>query len=79
MKPWKLITTDDPSRTLGEGTILHYPTLEAAADAFVKVGETLFATVIYDDGCVARELTDDEQRLLEHLADMLELDVEDVS
>jgi hypothetical protein len=48
-----------------------------AANAFVKAAER-YKTVIYDDGCTARELNAGEQRLLENVCAKLGYDVEEV-
>ena len=40
--------------------------------------EAPFETVIYDDGCTARELNRDETRLLENVCAKLGYDVEEV-
>ena len=34
--PYRLITTDDPTRTLGQGEVRYFRTLVQAANAFVK-------------------------------------------
>lgn len=77
MKPYKLIVTDDPDQTLGEGRIRHYRTMLQAANAFAKAREP-FKTVIYDNGHGARELNDREEALLVRVCGMLGLDVEEV-
>ena len=68
--PYRVITTEDPCRTLAQGESRCYPSMIEAANAFVKADEP-FKTVIYDDGCVVRELNAGEQRLLENVCDML--------
>ena len=73
--PYRLITTDDPSKTLGQGEMRYFASMLAAANAFVKATEP-FKTVVYDDGCTARELNRDEQRLLENVCLKLGYDVE---
>jgi hypothetical protein len=79
VRPYRLLITDDPTRTLGEavqaGDVRYFPTLIAAANAFAK-SEAPFKTVVFDDGCVARDLTDDEERFLERVCDMLGYEVE---
>ena len=69
-RPYRLLTTDDPDRTFGEaleaGDVTCHPTMLDAANGFVKA-ERRYRTVVYDDGCEARELTADEQRLLENV------------
>ena len=68
-RPYRLITTDDPNRTFGEaldaGGVRYFASMLAAANAFAKATER-FKTVVYDDGCTARELNRNEQRLLEN-------------
>jgi hypothetical protein len=76
-RPYKLVATDDPNTTLGKGEIRHYPTMLDAANAFVK-HPAPFKQIIYDDGCVARELEDREQQLLEHVCGLLGYDVDEV-
>ena len=75
--PYRLITTDDPNRTFGEGDMRYFGSMLDAANAFAKATEP-YKTVIYDDGCEARELNRDEQRLLEHVCRMLGFDVAEV-
>jgi hypothetical protein len=75
--PYRLITTDDPSRTLGQGDVRYFRTLVQAANAFVKA-EAPFRQIVYDDGCTARELDENEQRFLETVCGMLGYDVEEV-
>jgi hypothetical protein len=77
VRPYRLITTDDPCKTLAQGDMRHYATLIEAANAFVKAEEPL-KTVIYDDGCQARELNGDECRLLENVAAKLGFHIEEV-
>jgi hypothetical protein len=76
-RPYKLITTNDPSLTLGEGNIRHFPTVLAAANALVKAPEP-YRQVIYDNGVEARELDQREQALLERVCSMLGYDVEEI-
>jgi hypothetical protein len=75
--PYRLITTDDPCKTLGQGEVRYFASMLAAANAFVKATEP-FKTVVYDDGCCARELNRDEQRLLENVCAKLGFDVDTV-
>jgi hypothetical protein len=79
--PYRLISTDDPARTLGEavdaGDVRYFETLLAAANAFAK-SEAPFKTVLFDDGHLARDLTRDEERFLEHVCSKLGLEVEEV-
>ena len=70
MRPYKLITSDDPATTLGEGHIRHHRTMLEAANAFAK-DPAPCKQIIYDDGCQARELDEREQRLLEHVCNLL--------
>ncbi len=80
-RPYRLISTDDPGRTLGEavqaGDVTYHPSMLAAANAFAK-SEAPFKTVLYDDGHLARELTGDEERLLENVCAKLGLEVGEV-
>jgi hypothetical protein len=77
-RPYKLITTTDPKRTLGEGERRHYPTMLAAANAFAK-DQAPYKQVIFDDGHVARELNQRERQQLADVCDMLGLDVEETN
>jgi hypothetical protein len=76
-RPYRLITTDDPCRTLAQGDVRYFASMLDAANAFVKAEEP-FKTIVFDDGCTARELNRDEQRLLENVCSMLGYDVEEV-
>lgn len=75
--PYKLIVTDDPTQTLGEGAMRHYPTMLEAANAFAK-DDAPYKQVIFDDGCEARELNHQEQRLLEAVCELLGYEVGEV-
>jgi hypothetical protein len=79
--PYRLLTTDDPDRTLGQaldaGDVTYHPTILDAANAFAK-SEAPFKMVLYDDGHHARELTADEDRLLAAVCSKLGLDVQEV-
>ena len=75
--PYRLIVTDDPCKTLAHGEVRYFASMIDAANAFVKAAEP-YKTVIYDDGCTARELNGDEQRLLENVCAKLGYDVEAV-
>jgi hypothetical protein len=75
--PYRLITTDDPCKTLAQGEVRYFATLIDAANAFAKTPEP-YKQIVYDDGCTARELNADEQRLLENVCAMLGYDVEEV-
>jgi hypothetical protein len=79
--PYRLISTDDPTRTLGEavdaGDVRYFPTILDAANAFAK-SEAPFKTVVYDDGDHARDLTADEERLVENVCLKLGLEVGEV-
>jgi hypothetical protein len=76
-RPYRLITTDDPCKTLAQGEVRHYARIIDAATAFAKAEEP-FKTVIYDDGCTARELNRNEQWMLESVCRILGYDVEEV-
>jgi hypothetical protein len=76
-RPYRLITTDDPCKTLGQGDVRHFARIIDAANAFVKAPEP-FKTVIYDDGCTARELNRDETWMLESVCRILGYDVGEV-
>ena len=75
--PYRLITTDDPCKTLAQGEVRYFATLIDAANAFVKAEEP-YKTVVYDDGCTARDLNRDEQRLLENVCSKLGYEIEEV-
>jgi hypothetical protein len=68
-RPYRLITTHDEVRYFGS--------MIDAANAFAKAMEP-YKTVIYDDGCTARELNRNEQRLLENVCAKLGYDVAEV-
>jgi hypothetical protein len=72
-RPWKVITTDDPNQTLGEGRIRHYSSLIAAANALAKCS-TPYGQIIRDDGHEVRELTDREQEFVATVCGMLGTD-----
>jgi hypothetical protein len=76
-RPYRLIVTDDPCKTLAQGEVRYFAAMIDAANAFAKAAEP-YKTVIYDDGCCARELNAAEQRLLEHVCAMLGYDVAEV-
>jgi len=73
-RPYRLIVTDDPCKTLGQGEVRYFATMIEAANAFVKAEEP-YRTVLYDDGCQARHLNGDENRLLENVAAKLGYEV----
>jgi hypothetical protein len=75
--PYRLITTDDPGKTLGQGEVRYFGSMLDAANAFAKATEP-YKTVIFDDGCTARELNRNEQRLLENVCAKLGYDVAEV-
>jgi hypothetical protein len=79
--PYRLISTNDPARTLGEavdaGDVTYHPTILDAANAFAK-STAPFKTVVYDDGHHARDLTADEERLIENVCTKLGLEVGEV-
>ncbi len=74
--PYRLIVTDDPCKTLGQGEVRYFARIIDAANAFAKAEEP-FKTVIYDDGCEARELNRDESWMVETVCGILGFDVED--
>jgi hypothetical protein len=75
--PYRLITSDDPCRTLAQGEMRYFARIIDAANAFAKATEP-YKQIIFDDGCTARELNRSEQLLLEAVCGMLGYDVEDV-
>jgi hypothetical protein len=75
-KPYRLITTDDQTRTLRDGQVSYYTNLLAAANAFVK-SPAPYKTIIYDDGCIARELDDNEQANLTAVCELLGYELAD--
>jgi hypothetical protein len=77
LKPYKLLESHDPTKSLGESRKRHYATMLAAANAFAK-SDAPYRQVIYDDGCEVRWLNAREQRLLHKVCGMLGLDVEEV-
>jgi len=76
-RPYRLIVSDDPCKTLGQGEVRYFARIIDAANAFAKASEP-FKTVIYDDGCTARELNRDEQWMLESVCRFLGYDVEEI-
>jgi hypothetical protein len=77
-RPYRVIVSDDPCKTLGQGEVSYFPTMIEAANAFVKASEP-YKAIVYDDGCRARHLTGDENRLLENVAAKLGYEVGDVA
>lgn len=75
--PYRLVVTDDPCRTLAQGEVRYFGSMLDAANAFAKATEP-YKTVIYDDGCTARELNRNEQRLIENVCAKLGFDVAEV-
>ena len=75
--PYRLIVTDDPCKTLGQGEVRYFGSMLDAANAFAKATEP-YKTVISDDGCEARELNRNEQRLLENVCAKLGYHVAEV-
>jgi hypothetical protein len=69
-KPYKLIVTDDPNLTLGEGRIRHYETMLDAANAFAKAPAP-YKAILWDNGHQVRELDEREQALLTHVCELL--------
>lgn len=55
----------------------HYETMIEAANAFTKADEP-YKAIVYDDGCQARDLNGDEQRLLVNVCAKLGYDVEEI-
>ncbi len=76
-RPYKLVVTSDPNLTLGEGRIRHYPSLLAAANAFVK-DPSAYKQIVYDDGHCARELDEREEALLERVCWMLGYELDEI-
>lgn len=76
-RPYRLIVTDDPCKTLAQGEVRYFATMIAAANAFAKA-EKPYKQIVFDDGCTARELNRDESRLLENVCSMLGYDIEEV-
>jgi hypothetical protein len=75
--PYRVITTDDPCKTLAQGEVRYFASMIEAANAFVKAAEP-YKTIVYDDGCTARHPNGDEQRLLENVCAKLGYDVEEI-
>lgn len=75
--PYRLIVTDDPAKTLGQGDVTYHATMLEAANAFVK-DSSPFKTVVYDDGCRARHLYAREERMLEQVCSMLGYELDEV-
>jgi hypothetical protein len=75
--PYRLITTDDPTRTLGQGEVRYFRTLVPAANAFVNAPAP-FRQIVYDDGCTARELDANEELFLKTVCNLLGHDLEAV-
>jgi hypothetical protein len=69
-RPYRLIVSDDPCKTLEQGEVRYFVRIIDAANAFAKADEP-FKTVIYDDGCTARELNRNEQWMLESVCRIL--------
>jgi hypothetical protein len=74
-RPWRVITTDNPDDTLGEGRQTRHATPLEAANAFVR-HPAAYKTVIYDDGETARELNAQEQTLVHHVARKLGYEID---
>jgi len=77
-RPYRLITTDDPCKTLAQGDTRYFATLIEAANEFAKSPEP-YKTIVYDDGCTARELNRAESLLLENVCGKLGYQVEEVA
>jgi hypothetical protein len=73
---YRLITTDDPCRTLGHGEVRHFGRLTDACVAFVK-SPSPYKQLVFDDGCEARFLNRDEQWVLESICGFHGYDVEE--
>jgi hypothetical protein len=76
-RPYRLIVTDDPTKTLGQGDVTYHASMLEAANAFVKAEEP-YKTIVYDDGCRARHLLGREERMLDQVCSMLGYEVEEV-
>jgi hypothetical protein len=78
VKPYRLITTHDPTQTWAEGEMRYYETLLEAANAFVKTPDP-YKIINWDDGHQARDLTPREDQLVRNVAQKLgyEIVVED--
>jgi hypothetical protein len=74
-RPWRLITTDDPDKTLGEGEMFRFATLIEAANAFAKADGSAGKTIIYDDGLEARALDAREAQFVRDVCALLGFDV----
>ena len=77
LSPYRLIVTDDPSRTLAQGEVRYFATVLDAAKAFVRAEEP-YKQIVYDDGCEVRWLNRDEQWMLESVCGFHGFDVEGV-
>jgi hypothetical protein len=75
-RPYRLIVSDDPCKTLGQGEVRYFKRIVDAANAFAKA-EQPFKQLVYDDGCEARFLNRNEQWMLESVCRVLGLDVEE--
>jgi hypothetical protein len=75
-KPYRLIVTNDPTNSLRDGHTSYHRDLLDASNAFVK-SNAPYKTIVFDDGCTARELTDTEQANLERVCEKLGVEVVD--
>lgn len=75
--PYRLITSDDPCKTLAQGEVRHFARIIDAANAFAKTPEP-YKQIIFDDGCTARHLNRGEQWMVESVCRFLGYDVEQV-
>lgn len=78
MLPYVVITSDDPTATLGEGQKQHFATMLAAANAFAE-SKGACKQIVYDNEHEVRWLNAPEQRLLHKVCGLLGLEVEDVA
>jgi hypothetical protein len=76
-RPYRLIVSDDPCKTLGQGEVRYFARIIDAANAFAKAPEP-YKQIIFDDGRVASELNRNEQWMLETVCRFLGYDVEEV-
>jgi hypothetical protein len=76
-RPYGLIVSDHPCKTLAQGDVRHYARLLDACNAFAKAPEP-YKQIIFDDGCTARELNRNEQWMLESVCRILGFGIEEV-
>ena len=63
-RAYRLITSDDPCKTLAQGEVRSFARIIDAANAFAQATEP-FKQIVFDDGSHARELNRDETWMLE--------------